>query len=98
MLEGRVVPVEITVDLIKQAMEKSGWADRQYLIDGFPRNEDNYQGFFSVMNSKVAVKRALHFQCCELILTQRILERAKTSGRNDDNEETLKKRFAVYRE
>ena len=32
----------------------------------------------------------------EDILTERILERSKTSGRNDDNPETLKKRFNQF--
>eukprot|EP00351_Strombidinopsis_sp_SopsisLIS2011_P004749 CAMPEP_0116887840 /NCGR_PEP_ID=MMETSP0463-20121206/22536_1 /TAXON_ID=181622 /ORGANISM="Strombidinopsis sp, Strain SopsisLIS2011" /LENGTH=37 /DNA_ID= /DNA_START= /DNA_END= /DNA_ORIENTATION= len=31
-------------------------------------------------------------------MTQRILERGKTSGRNDDNIETLKKRFNTFQE
>lgn len=36
----------------------------------------------------------LSFECSEEIMTKRILDRAATSGRVDDNEETLKKRFA----
>lgn len=35
-------------------------------------------------------------KCGEEIMEQRILERGKTSGRPDDNIETLKKRFKVY--
>ena len=31
-------------------------------------------------------------------MTKRLLERAKTSGREDDNEESIKKRFRTYRE
>jgi UMP-CMP kinase len=98
MKEGKIVPVEVTINLIKQAMEKAGWASRKYLIDGFPRNENNYKGFFSVMGSHVAVKKALHFEASEEILTERIMERAKTSGRVDDNLESLKLRFKTYRE
>jgi len=43
--EGKIVPVEITCELIKQAMKKAGWADKKYLIDGFPRSEDNLLGW-----------------------------------------------------
>ena len=96
--EGKIVPASVTVNLIKQAMEKAGWADRKYLIDGFPRNAENYEAFFSLMTGHCNVKRAIHFTCSEAILTERILERAKTSGRVDDNEETLKLRFATYRD
>ena len=38
--EGRIVPVAITIDLLKKAMQASGPAAR-FLIDGFPRNSDN---------------------------------------------------------
>jgi UMP-CMP kinase len=39
--EGKIVPVDITVNLIKTAMNKAGWAEKRFLIDGFPRNEEN---------------------------------------------------------
>lgn len=39
--EGRIVPIQITCMLIKNAMERSGWDKKKYLIDGFPRSEDN---------------------------------------------------------
>tara|TARA_B110000285_G_C14682861_1_gene405499 strand:- start:409 stop:603 length:195 start_codon:yes stop_codon:yes gene_type:complete len=41
ILKGEIVPVDITVNLIKTAMKSAGWADKRFLIDGFPRNEDN---------------------------------------------------------
>lgn len=41
ILKGEIVPVEITVNLIKTAMEKAGGVAKKFLIDGFPRNENN---------------------------------------------------------
>lgn len=38
----------------------------------------------------------LYLECDEDIMTKRILERSKTSGRTDDNEETIRKRFKTY--
>ena len=38
------------------------------------------------------------FQCDDSILVQRLLKRAETSGRTDDNEETIKKRLALFHE
>jgi len=40
--DGKIVPVAITCGLIKQAMEKAGWERKSFLVDGFPRNEENY--------------------------------------------------------
>ena len=36
------------------------------------------------------------FECSEKVMMERILKRADTSGRVDDNVETLKKRFANF--
>jgi UMP-CMP kinase len=38
IVDGKIVPVEITCGLIKKAMEKQGWAAKKFLVDGFPRN------------------------------------------------------------
>lgn len=37
--EGKIVPAEVTVGLLRTAMEKSGAT--KFLIDGFPRDADN---------------------------------------------------------
>ena len=39
--EGKIVPVQISVNLLRAAMEQAGWSSKKYLIDGFPRNADN---------------------------------------------------------
>ncbi len=35
----------------------------RFLIDGFPRNEDNLQGWNTVMEGKADVKFVLFFDC-----------------------------------
>ena len=75
-------------------MEKEGWASKMFLIDGFPRSEDNVLGWNQVMGDKVDLCAVLFFDADEKCMTERIMDRAKTSGRVDDNIETLKKRFA----
>lgn len=40
--EGRIVPVAISLGLLRKAMEESAPFSR-FLIDGFPRNSDNVQ-------------------------------------------------------
>ncbi len=41
LIEGGLVPAEITVNLIKNAMKKKGWSEKLFIIDGFPRNIEN---------------------------------------------------------
>lgn len=39
--EGKIVPAEVTVRLLRNAMEKSG--KKKFLVDGFPRDLMNLQ-------------------------------------------------------
>jgi len=92
--DGKIVPVEITISLIEKAMNKN--SVKKFLIDGFPRNDNNLQGWNKVMEGKVDVKCVLFFECTEDECIRRIMERGKSSGRSDDNIESLRKRFHTY--
>lgn len=99
IVAGNIVPVEITVNLIKVAMEKNGWAEKKYLVDGFPRNEDNEEGWRRVMGDAVDVKFVLFLDCPEEVMLDRLMKRGEAAGdarRNDDNIETAKKRFKTF--
>ncbi len=97
--EGKIVPVEITVNLIKSAMSKiqKETGHINFLIDGFPRSIDNYEGWVKVMGDDANVIFMMLFECPLSVLEQRILGRAKYSGRKDDNIESLRKRFETYK-
>lgn len=98
-MEGKIVPVRITVKLINKAMLKAGY-DKKFLIDGFPRSHDNVEGWNDVMGQDAFLAGVLHFDADEQVMTDRIIKRAEASGpnaRNDDNLETLKKRFAQFK-
>ncbi|CAF0730599.1 unnamed protein product [Didymodactylos carnosus] len=91
---GQIVPVEITCKLLEQAMNKS---DKQnFLVDGFPRNQDNVEGWNKVMDGKVNLQCVLFFDCSEDVCVNRCLDRGKNSGRVDDNAESIKKRIHTY--
>ena len=92
--EGKIVPVEITCKLLEDAVFES--QKSKVLIDGFPRNQNNLDGWINQMSDKVDVCFVLFLECPEEVCIGRILERSKTSGRSDDNIESLKKRFQTY--
>jgi adenylate kinase family enzyme len=77
-------------------MRKRGWGKNQYLVDGFPRSQDNLDHFNKILGEQVDVKFVLFFECSFETMEKRIMERGKTSGRADDNAEALKKRFDTY--
>ncbi|GMI86217.1 hypothetical protein like AT5G26667 [Hibiscus trionum] len=92
MNEGKIVPSEVTIKLLEKAMLESG--NDKFLIDGFPRNEENRAAFEAV--TKIEPEFVLFFNCSEEEMERRILNR--NQGRDDDNIETVRKRFKVFLE
>ncbi|KAH8488210.1 hypothetical protein H0E87_024039 [Populus deltoides] len=90
--EGKIVPSEVTIKLLQKAMQDSG--NDKFLIDGFPRNEENRAAFEAV--TKIEPAFVLFFDCPEEEMERRILSR--NQGREDDNIETIRKRFKVFLE
>jgi UMP-CMP kinase len=92
---GTIVPVEITCKLLERAMNQSH--TDKFLIDGFPRNKDNLDGWNREMSDKVSLLFVLFFDCSEEVCVERCLKRgAAGSGRSDDNLESLKKRINTF--
>ena len=49
------------------------------------------------MGEKANVKFVLFFNCSQEVCVERIMKRSETSGRSDDNMDSLKLRFNTYR-
>jgi len=102
--EGNIVPMEVTVKLLENAMQEAldtksgkGWEDGKgrFLVDGFPRKMDQADKFEEEVCQSSLV---LFFTTTEETMLKRLLERGKTSGREDDNVESIKKRFHTYKD
>lgn len=92
--EGTIVPQEVTVALLEQAIrENHANGLNKFLVDGFPRKMDQALTFEDQI---VKSKFTLFFECPESVMLKRLLERGKTSGRTDDNIESIKKRFRTF--
>ncbi|CAN4111925.1 unnamed protein product [Withania somnifera] len=90
--EGKIVPSEVTIKLLQRAIQENG--NDKFLIDGFPRNEENRAAFELVTG--IEPEFVLFFDCPEEEMEKRLLGR--NQGREDDNIETIRKRFNVYME
>ncbi|KAG7168540.1 Adenylate kinase isoenzyme 1-like [Homarus americanus] len=64
-----------------------------FLIDGYPREQAQGVQF---EQSILPCTKVLYFEVPDEVMVERLLHRAKTSGRVDDNEETIKKRLATF--
>lgn len=67
-----------------------------FLVDGFPRNQNNLDGWHKQVDDKVNLKFVLFFECPKEACINRCLERGKHSGRTDDNPESMAKRLDTY--
>ena len=81
-------------------MQKNGWNQSKFLIDGFPRNEDNCEGFDRILGKDVHMPFMIFLDCSKETMISRIQKRAReTDGqRNDDNTEVLIKRFDTFQQ
>uniref|UniRef100_A0A8C4N1M0 Cytidylate kinase n=1 Tax=Eptatretus burgeri TaxID=7764 RepID=A0A8C4N1M0_EPTBU len=96
-LFGKTVITNFIFQAMTNIMELDS-SKSSFLIDGFPRNEDNVKGWNKHMEDKANVKFVLFFDCDLEICKKRCLDRSQSSGRVDDNEESLNKRIQTYLE
>ncbi|CAH1994617.1 unnamed protein product [Acanthoscelides obtectus] len=93
MERGELVPVEVVLELLKEAIIKALPTSTGFLIDGYPREKE--QGILFEKNV-APVNLVLYFEASDETLVKRLMGRALTSGRVDDNEETIKKRLHTF--
>ncbi|KAL2756344.1 hypothetical protein ACRALDRAFT_2104153 [Sodiomyces alcalophilus JCM 7366] len=97
--DGLIVPMEVTVQLLENAMAETIRAagpaktHHRFLIDGFPRKMDQAVKFEEAV---CPARLVLFYDCPEAVMEARLLDRGKTSGRSDDNAESIRKRFRTF--
>jgi len=97
--EGKLVPSEITVALLAKAMaSQKAEGKTSFLIDGFPRSIGNVNSWVEVVGDNAKVLGVLFYDANEDEMEKRCVARGATSGRVDDNIESIKKRFKTYME
>lgn len=92
---GSLVPDAIVIAMVKERLAESD-AACGFLLDGFPRTAAQAEAL-----DREAADRPLEMVLClevdEEEVVRRLLKRAATEGRSDDNEETIRNRMEVYR-
>ncbi len=97
MDKGDLVPDEVTIKMLNSEVEKNQ-NSAGFLFDGFPRTIAQaiaLDKFLETKNQKITATIAL--EADDEILIQRLLERGKTSGRPDDqDEQKIRNRYDEY--
>ena len=97
MDKGQLVPDEVVIGMISSALDANPEA-AGFLFDGFPRTEAQAEALDKLLKlKKTSIHLMLALEVSEEELVSRLLNRGKTSGRSDDNNEVvIRARIAEY--
>jgi adenylate kinase len=100
MDRGELVPDDLLMDIVQDRMNQPD-ATAGWILDGFPRTVPQAAFFDRLLcdveggkSGKNCALRAVNLDVPDNILVTRLLSR----GRQDDNEQTIRRRLQVYRE
>ena len=98
MDKGELVPDAVVIGMIENKLDANPMA-AGFVFDGFPRTVKQAEALDTLLSKRNApIQKVLSLKVSEEELTRRILDRGKTSGRADDqNEEIVKNRVVEYR-
>ncbi len=99
MDKGALVPDEVTIGMLKKKVQENPDV-KGYIFDGFPRTIPQAEALDAMLmanSQEITSLVALDVDDEEIV--KRLLNRAKTSGRSDDADESIiRNRLSVYKE
>ena len=98
MDRGDLVPDEVVISMIRSILEKTPNATG-FIFDGFPRTTAQAKSLDQMLDElNTSISTMLSLEVAEDELTNRLLERGKSSGRADDaNESIIRNRIQEYK-
>jgi len=93
---GQLIPDELMIDILASTYDRMP-AGKGVIFDGFPRTIAQAEALKKMLKERGHdLGMMVELIVSEDVLMERLLRRAQIEGRADDNEETIRKRFAVY--
>ena len=93
---GGLASDEIVLSIIENRVTNN-LNSNGFLFDGFPRTVRQAEMLDKLFSdNKLSISTVLSLEVPEDILVERMLERGKTSGRADDNIDSIRHRFVEY--
>jgi adenylate kinase len=98
MDEGFLVPDEVVIGMIDSAVQANKATAGGFIFDGFPRTVPQAERLDQLMaQHDSGINCMIALEVAEEELVTRLLERGKTSGRPDDQDESkIRRRVTVY--
>jgi adenylate kinase len=97
--KGQLVPDSVTIGMLKNKVDANPDV-AGYIFDGFPRTINQAEALDELLESKdLSVDKLLSLKVEDEEIIKRILNRGKTSGRADDNDQSIiQNRIDVYKQ
>lgn len=93
---GQLIPDSLMIDILASVYD-SLCPCEGVIFDGFPRTVPQAEALKEMLEKRgTEVSAMLELDVPDEMLVERLIQRGKTSGRADDNEETIRKRLEVY--
>lgn len=93
---GQLIPDSLMIDILASVYD-SLCPCEGVIFDGFPRTVPQAEALKEMLEKRgTEVSAMLELDVPDEMLMERLIQRGKTSGRADDNEETIRKRLEVY--
>ena len=94
--KGQLIPDSLMIDILAATYDALCPCEG-VIFDGFPRTIPQAEALKQMLAERGSeVAAMLELDVPEEMLMERLINRGKTSGRADDNAETIKKRLDVY--
>jgi len=96
---GELVPDQIVLDMLREAMIAAKAAGGGFVLDGIPRNMPQARAAYQMgCELDMTADVALHLQADDGELVRRLLARAALEHRSDDTADIIAQRLALYYE
>lgn len=94
--KGQLIPDDLMIDILAATYDALP-KETGVIFDGFPRTIPQAEALKKMLAERnTAVHAMLELEVPDEMLIERLINRGKTSGRADDNAETIAKRLEVY--
>ena len=99
MDDGNLVPDSVVIDMVKDKIASTNDA-KGFIFDGFPRTTPQAEALDEMLKEfETSISGMVALDVPDEELRTRLLERGKTSGRADDqNEDKINNRIQVYKD
>ncbi len=95
--KGQLIPDELMINILDAHLDANPESQKGVIFDGFPRTIPQAEALTALLEKRgTAIDAVVGLEVDDEELTDRLVKRGISSGRSDDNPETIKKRLDVY--